>query len=613
MAKCLLCSKLLSNTSKSRLLMHRNLCNIKKLRTKVPCIENSSEPRNAFISHHSHQVLLKSKRDKMHVIESDSDVDDPEVTAENSNTNNITSKSLVVSETNSLNSSANFVLNSSTSLNESLTTPAVHQLSSESGSDSFEKNKKKVQSAVQRYHDKITAEEIDLINFKLGKLFFGCNIPFSVVESIHFKEFCQALRPDYGVPSRPILSTSILNKVHNNLSSNMHFRAESALLIDGWKNETSNTNNVACLLQVASGEALFLESFDLTGIKDAGKELAEIVNTCIDLALNRHNTHIYAVITDNAANMVRVGKLTEIWHLTCNSHTGSLLAKDLVSAKLTGHVKVLLKAFHGPGIEKQLIKHGGKRIQMPCETRWCTYRDSFSNLLYNIPHMKQATSDYNLPQEEHKYLFDANFINNLSNSIKLFDPVCELINLCQKSTTSIADAAEAWLNLPNKIPDGYQEFNEVIMKRRKYALNKYLLTSNILHPRYQGKNMSSDDRDQVEDFILNSSGMSADGLNSYIEFKEKSGIFETLFTKQNLSTNAFWAFAKQKHPELYAFASKLLNLPASTTQLERVFSNWSYVHNNLRNCLTPDRSKKLMSVYYSLKLSENTKSPSTEH
>uniref|UniRef100_A0A2S2Q393 Uncharacterized protein n=1 Tax=Sipha flava TaxID=143950 RepID=A0A2S2Q393_9HEMI len=71
------------------------------------------------------------------------------------------------------------------------------------------KNKNKQQDTIQRYHDKITNAEIDLVNFKLGKLFFGCNIPFSVVESVHFKDFCQSLRLAYNSPSRTTLSTRV--------------------------------------------------------------------------------------------------------------------------------------------------------------------------------------------------------------------------------------------------------------------------------------------------------------------------------------------------------------------------------------------------------------------
>lgn len=76
-------------------------------------------------------------------------------------------------------------------------------------------------------------------------MFFGCNIPFSVVESVHFKEFCQSLRPAYKPPSRTTLSTSVLNKVHDSFCAAIKFHPNSALLIDGWKNEGANTKKVA--------------------------------------------------------------------------------------------------------------------------------------------------------------------------------------------------------------------------------------------------------------------------------------------------------------------------------------------------------------------------------
>lgn len=64
----------------------------------------------------------------------------------------------------------------------------------------------------------------------------------------------------------------------------------------------------------------------------------------------------------------------------------------------------------------------------------------------------------------HTYLFDAIFLKQISDSIELFNPICELINVSQKSTSSIADAAEAWLDLPNKISND-KGFESLIKKR----------------------------------------------------------------------------------------------------------------------------------------------------
>lgn len=184
----------------------------------------------------------------------------------------------------------------------------------------------------------------------------------------------------------------------------------------------------------------------MTGTKETASELFNKVDKCISLALEKHNTNIYAVISDNVANMIKMGKLTTIWHLICNSHTTNLLAKDLVSKPLVEKAKVLLKAFHGPDAEKEMLNQGDRHIQMPCDTRWCTYRDSFKNVLNNVTPMKKvlATSTIRFDELVHKHLFDEIFLKQISDSIELFNPIYELINVSQKSTSLIADAAEAW-------------------------------------------------------------------------------------------------------------------------------------------------------------------------
>lgn len=76
------------------------------------------------------------------------------------------------------------------------------------------------------------------------------------------------------------------------------FRKNSVLLIDGWKNENSNTKNVACLLQTANGDSMFLESYDLTRTCETEEELLKIVEKCTVLAKKKRNTVIYAILSD---------------------------------------------------------------------------------------------------------------------------------------------------------------------------------------------------------------------------------------------------------------------------------------------------------------------------
>jgi len=55
--------------------------------------------------------------------------------------------------------------------------------------------------------------------------------------------------------------------------------------------------------------------------------------------------------------------------------------------------------------------------------------------------------DYKIDNSIKQLLIDEIFIKNVSDSVILFDPLCQLINKFQSSTTNIADAAELWLTL----------------------------------------------------------------------------------------------------------------------------------------------------------------------
>lgn len=60
------------------------------------------------------------------------------------------------------------------------------------------------------------------------------------------------------------------------------------------------------------------------------------------------------------------------------------------------------------------------------------------------------------------------------------------------------------------------------------------------------------------------------GLDNYLN---NAGIFQTLQKKGIKSAQTFWGIAEALHPHLSLLAQKLLKIPASSAQIERLFSN----------------------------------------
>lgn len=82
------------------------------------------------------------------------------------------------------------------------------------------------------------------------------------------------------------------------------------------------------MLQSVHGESIFLESYDFSAVKETGEALVEVCLNSIEAAKQAYDCDIYAVVSDNAANMLKMGRLTNLWHSPCNSHIGNLLVKD---------------------------------------------------------------------------------------------------------------------------------------------------------------------------------------------------------------------------------------------------------------------------------------------
>lgn len=490
------------------------------------------------------------------------------------------------------------------------TTSSVTALSSNDDQSFFASSKnrkrpvsKKNSSSITAFADRLSEKEEAEIHQSLAEFFYGCNIPLCVVESIYFKNLIKKLRPAYAdkIPGRKALSTTLLDTAYEKCltSAKETMGSEAVLLIDGWKNSSSNCKTVVSMLHNANGEQGFLEAWDVTCESETAEKLAEIVSESVKLAEKMYSTHVYAVVSDNASAMKKMGQLTShlVWKSNCSSHTGNLLAKDIINKELNLKVTSVLKEFKHADLEKLIVEKGGKRMKLPCDTRWCSYRDAYQCLILNSQIMRQVAADSKVSAKSVGLLFDEVFMNEVKKYVLILDPICKLINECQSQKCSAADAVDTWLSL--QLP---AEYSTMLKNRQNMALNKYSLSAFYLHPFKDKAKLNNEHDDIIFEFLFQN--LDGTGIEEWDHYRHKTGFFQTLFEKDIQKPLVFWNMAEMKYPTLTKFAKKLLQIPASSAQLERLFSSWAHVHSFKRNRLTFERSKKLLHVYYSLRFKD---------
>lgn len=156
------------------------------------------------------------------------------------------SLSSVTSEATSFSCSSSLPLSSPVPRQENETQLGTNKEKAEEKAKNLSNKRSKNKSIMNSFVDTMKLREKEKVHIALAKFFFGCNISFSVIESVHFKKFIQTIRPSYKLPCRKTLSTVLLDKVHEEILVNNKNNASpyASLLIDGWKNSSNNTNNV---------------------------------------------------------------------------------------------------------------------------------------------------------------------------------------------------------------------------------------------------------------------------------------------------------------------------------------------------------------------------------
>jgi hypothetical protein len=242
-----------------------------------------------------------------------------------------------------------------------------------------------------------TLDKEDQINKALAKMFVCCNLPFALIEHPFFVEFIKTLRTTYNLPSRWILSeTLIIQEVSRiSLKINRIINEESNLTIafDGWTNSTGKSVYDFCLITEERKEYLWCTK-DYSDVSHTGEFFGdELIKIVKDIGPEK----LGAVVSDNApdarvARRILCEKYPHILNIRCMAHCINLITKDVCkhtfvidTVRKVGIVHQYFTMSHAPC---QFLKDAITILQIKVEglkshtkTRWSTMWDCISSIV----------------------------------------------------------------------------------------------------------------------------------------------------------------------------------------------------------------------------------------
>ncbi|KAL2079757.1 hypothetical protein ACEWY4_011180 [Coilia grayii] len=239
--------------------------------------------------------------------------------------------------------------------------------------------------------------------------------PYSVVENAGFRLLMKRLEPRYVLPTRKHLSETVIPKMYaetkGNLANSLKSAVRVALTCDCW-----TSRNTVSYLTITShhiddewklvSNVLQTRAVEMS---HTASNLAELLTEAIqEWELSDKDP---AIVTDNAANMVRAVQLMGHFHMGCFAHLINLASqaglKTPAVARLLGRVRRIVTFFHRSTSASRTLEQKQKLLQLPQHklvvdviTRWNSSLDMLERFLEQQPAISAALLSSDVRRKE---------------------------------------------------------------------------------------------------------------------------------------------------------------------------------------------------------------------
>ncbi len=217
---------------------------------------------------------------------------------------------------------------------------------------------------------------------------------------------------------------------------------------------------------------------------------------------------VKCIVTDNEKKMQKMRaelqkEDSSLISYGCASHWLNLLGVDITPDSVIKHIVDIQKYFRNHHLPNAWLCDipGSIKPQLPCETRWKSQMNCLDTFLHNRTLYLQIVQEHedDMDQNISRKIMDMNIYRQAKDLCAMLRPMANAIDATQRDAATIADATDVFLSLlrdPELLPH-----RKAVEKRFSQAILPCHMAAYLLHPRYRGKYLSSQQLETAKSWI----------------------------------------------------------------------------------------------------------------